>query len=253
VAVAALLGGLPQGSLPDRGSWEDYLSRRESTTYMDCNGTALCGVLTVESGFGDGYYKHKQPSVHGLWPECPDFGSSACIAPDDGTDPTIVFSCYIDGDVSQEHQLEFEQHEWDKHGKCAGVRNATSFFQQICALSAAPVKQMTKARQGGMTNTEDFAADLKAAGFPVWATMGDGQVQLSACGDSKGAWHLGMPDEFVDLCGASTPPHPPTPSNTTTCQPSKRGPACSDDSDCEGLAGCIRCAHTGFCTSIPIL
>lgn len=202
VAVASFVSGALRETPLDRGSWESYLQSRSPRDYMDCNGTALCGVLTVESGIGDGYYEHKHPAVHGLWPQTSRFGSSACIPPEDSTDPSTVFPCYREGaDVGQEHQLKFEQHEWNKHGKCAGARNATDFFQQVCALSAAAVKQMTKARKSGMTETEDFAKNLKATGFPVWDTMLEGQVQLAACGDSQGVWHLAMPDRFDQLCG----------------------------------------------------
>lgn len=37
---------------------------------MNCgNGVNLCGLLTLESGFGTGNYGHDEPVVHGLWPE----------------------------------------------------------------------------------------------------------------------------------------------------------------------------------------
>jgi hypothetical protein len=36
---------------------------------MDCNGAETCGVVVLETGKGAGYYKHTQPSVHGLWPQ----------------------------------------------------------------------------------------------------------------------------------------------------------------------------------------
>ena len=32
------------------------------------------------------------------------------------------------------------------------------------------------------------------------------------------------------------------------CCPGVKGPACSNDADCEGLSGCSHCAHSGHCT-----
>ena len=48
--------------------------------------------------------------------------------------PKQLISCYDD--------LGFEQHEWGKHGVCAGVKDAKDFFTQVCALSAAPLSVM---------------------------------------------------------------------------------------------------------------
>ena len=70
-------------------------ARRATSTYMDCGEVKLCGLLTLETGFGSGYYKHDTPSVHGLWPETGSYGSSECVAPSSSsTDPTKLFSCY---------------------------------------------------------------------------------------------------------------------------------------------------------------
>ena len=42
----------------------------EGSQNMGCgDGVGLCGVLTLESGAGSGYYHHDGVSVHGLWPE----------------------------------------------------------------------------------------------------------------------------------------------------------------------------------------
>ena len=82
------------------------------------SGVNVCGVLTLESGFGTGYYKHDGPAVHGLWPEVSPYGSSACVAPIDSTDPGKVYSCYSTDSGGK----PFENHEWEKHGVCAGVQ-----------------------------------------------------------------------------------------------------------------------------------
>ena len=70
-------------------------------TPMECGARVnVCGIITLESGLGDGVYAHKEPSVHGLWPEVGTYGTSSCIAPSQSTaDPTRVYSCYecVDG------------------------------------------------------------------------------------------------------------------------------------------------------------
>ena len=108
---------------------------------MDCGDAYLCAAIALETGLGSGNYKHDTPVVHGLWPETGSHGSSRCIAPSGSTDdPTKVFSCYDQKDHTTADNLDFERHEWDKHGRCAGVVDATDFFDQLCNLSAAPLK-----------------------------------------------------------------------------------------------------------------
>lgn len=224
---------------------------------MDCGaGVPLCGVLTLESGYGSGYYQHDTPSVHGLWPESGSYGTSQCIAPEDPTDPTKIYSCYQNYDDAA-HQLEFEGHEWDKHGKCAGVRDVEDFFGQICALSAAPLEVMSEVRS---SKPGDFAAmktALMKAGYPVWSESGEQEVLLSACASYDGRWKLAEVSDFRALCGGSTPtPAPsPTPSpspSTGKCVKNVKGPKCSSSADCVGLESCVRCAHSGYCTDVPL-
>ena len=115
---------------------------------------------------------------------------------------------------------------------------------------------MAKTRASGAVNTSIYATALTAANYNVWDTMEDGQVELSACADADGQWKLGAPSDFVKLCGKA-PPSPPTPSpvGPGRCVPNVKGPACKVDLDCTSLSksGCVRCAHSGFCTDIPIL
>merc|ERR1712216_532577 len=37
------------------------------------------------------------------------------------------------------------------------------------------------------------------------------------------------------------------------CVSKRRGPTCHRDSDCIGLSGCVRCAHSGHCANGPLL
>ena len=39
-----------------------------TSEYMECgSGVTMCGVLTLETGKGQGNYKHDGAAVHGLW------------------------------------------------------------------------------------------------------------------------------------------------------------------------------------------
>jgi len=216
---------------------------------MECgNGVALCGVLVLESGYGDGHYSHGSPVLHGLWPQVSPYGSSECIAAQDSSDLTKVLECYDD--------LGFQQHEWGKHGVCAGVVDAADFFGQICALSSAPLKVMAPIKaQGG-----DLSAMVTAvtnAGYPVYQVdEGEDQIYLSACASSDGRWKIGAVKDFPTLCPGGdgpAPPAPPAPSPSGgQCNSGEHGPRCSGDTDCSGASNCVRCAHSGYCTDVPL-
>jgi hypothetical protein len=232
---------------------------------MDCgSGVPLCGILTLESGLGDGFYKHKQASVHGLWPESGAYGTSQCIAPKDPADATKIYDCYKNEEAAADssHQLAFINHEWEKHGRCAGVDNVDDFFGQVCALSAAPVAVIEKAKESG--TTFDAVVDaVKKSGYPVFGVdAGEDQIELSVCSGPKSGnkWVVSPVSEFQAKCGGGSPapapapgPSPPAPSpSTSTCVTGKRGPACSSNGDCTGVSGCTRCARSGYCTDVPL-
>lgn len=170
--------------------------------FMNCGRVSLCGVLVVETGFGAGPYLHPTPVVHGLWPQTKPYGTSSCRPPQDTTSPSMLFPCYKMGDPS--HQLEFEQHEWAKHGQCAGVRGATDYFSQICALAQTPLTVMHHTRASGARDARRFARDLELAGFAVWDTVEhNGQLELSAC-KSSDRWVLAPITNFSALCGSDS-------------------------------------------------
>lgn len=255
---------------------------------MDCgDGVALCGVLALEMGTGDGYYKHPRAAVHGLWPQVPPYGTSKCMRPTvSSADPNGLVSCYKPQSASESarHQVQFETHEWEKHGTCAGAQDASHYFNQICKLSARPLQIMDGVRASGGTAV-DAADQLQRLGVCVWSVASHDQVYLSACAGSDGAWKLADVDSFEKVCGAGSgspsssgssgwgdwshgAPSPPTwgrrripsghsswghgppssPSTSADCSASKRGPACKGDIDCWSYSGCMKCTHSGFCT-----
>ncbi len=116
----------------------------------------------------------------------------------------------------------FVEHEWCKHGVCAGTEDYTAYFDQICTLSQRPLAVMQTAldkqdeecndddddddngsggecgnigddSKGGKNKSKnksksdlDRARDaLEDAGFPLWGTTdySSGQIQLSACAE----------------------------------------------------------------------
>lgn len=241
------------------------LNTTRAATTMDCGSTSVCGILTLETGKGPGVYGHPTPSVHGLWPETGSYGTSQCIAPSGSTaNPTKVYSCYDVPGTDPSGQLSFEQHEWSKHGVCAAVKDADDFFDQICSLSAEPLQVVAAALKAG-DDVSGASQKLTSAGYAVFATdpMGDAQIELSACCDSSGIWHLAAVSDFASTCGSGPAPRPgpspgpgpgppPPPPPATECARNTHGPPCSSDSDCDGVPNCVRCAHSGYCTDVPI-
>eukprot|EP01063_Lacrimia_lanifica_P039073 TRINITY_DN847_c0_g1_i1.p1 TRINITY_DN847_c0_g1~~TRINITY_DN847_c0_g1_i1.p1 ORF type:complete len:256 (+),score=81.85 TRINITY_DN847_c0_g1_i1:61-828(+) len=229
-----------------------------ASKYMKCGGgVELCGVITLESGSGRSEYHHSIPVVHGLWPQTAPYGSSQCVAPQNRTSPSAIPSCYkTDTGVNPQHQLSFVQHEWTKHGVCAGTQDSADFFAQLCGLVSAPIAEMTKVKKSG-GKLADMAKALTAAGYPVWEVDSSGsadqQLQLSACA-KNGKWVLAaVGQDMVAKCGGGPiPPPVPAPPAPTSCQTGQRGPACKSDSDCTNKPHCIRCAHSGYCTDVPL-
>ena len=188
---------------------------------MSCgDGVEVCGVLTVMTGLGAGVqnvsggavYGHPTAIVHGLWPQVPPYGKSRCVAPSWRANATYVFPCYIcargDDNCSStpgHSPLQFEAHEWSKHGVCAGVQDSTDYFSQVCGLALRPVELVGTMRAAGERNLTAFATRLEAADpayevhFADESTM---ELQLSACREeSSGEWRLAPVHRFAEECG----------------------------------------------------
>lgn len=148
---------------------------------MSCgDGVPLCGVLALVTGLGSGVqnvtggavYGHPIPIVHGIWPQTPPFGNSDCVAPSaSSANATRIYSCYqciYPGDtncssIPHHSPAAFQDHEWSKHGVCAGVRGAEDYFTQTCALAAPPLQVLSAARSAGTTSLNRFKVLLEAA------------------------------------------------------------------------------------------
>jgi hypothetical protein len=207
----------------------------QRSDFMDCEGAAVCGVLTLQSGLGSGVYRKWPPMVHGLWPQVTPYGNSACLPPTGSSaDPIFQAPCF--------DSMGLEVHEWRKHGTCSGVKDATDFGRQVCQLAAAPLKLMEGAGQ-------DFQAQqqaLQAAGVHIYnVDVRNQQFELSACAGCNGTWMLVPPARFTELCAGHCPPP------QLMCRVGQRGPPCTSDRDCAGAHNCLRCARSGFCTDVP--
>lgn len=220
---------------------------------MDCgSNVSLCGVLTLESGFGPGAYEHDVPCVHGLWPETGGYGTSDCVEPDSASDPTKVYSCYEDSADDNSDVISFEVHEWEKHGKCAGIHDEDDYFTQLCQMALSPIKIMTAMRnQGG--DIEDMESAVVAAGYEVYEVdTENAQLLLSACATPEGTWMLAPVGSFSELCGGLTNDGREITDPGSSCGPNFNGPPCTRDDDCVHLRSCIRCAPSGYCTNTPL-
>ncbi|CAJ1418108.1 unnamed protein product [Effrenium voratum] len=228
--------------------------------HMDCGkDVEVCGVLTLETGEGSGNYKHPEPVVHGLWPQTDGYGTSECDDPDSARDPSKIYPCF-DTQGSQNSAMWFQKHEWQKHGTCAGVQDADDFFRQVCQLSNGPLQVMSGARAAGKDLTA-MAEDLQNAGFCVFHidSSPNSQLQLSACLDVKGQWRLADVRSFPTVCGEAgssggggSSSSSSSSSSSGSCVSGQRGPSCTRDSDCWSASGCQRCAHSGYCTDVPL-
>lgn len=222
---------------------------------MECGDkVGLCGALALSSGLGSGNYKHATPAVHGLWPEVGSYGDSQCVKPSGSTaDPVTVVECYKDAGTVNAQIVQFEAHEWDKHGQCAGAVDAVGFFTTVCALAEKPLSIMAESRSSGGA-LADMAKAVEAAGYEIFQQDAvNSQLLLSACASADKKWKLALVADFPATCGdwAPTPDVKPAGNATAgSCAPAVRGPACADDAACRAFAGCTRCAKSGFCTDL---
>jgi len=193
-------------------------ARKPLKGVMDCGeNVQLCGVLALDSGFGRGVYHHEEPSVHGLWPETGRFGDSRCHRPRrSNIAARRIFPCYrrhklaaaqiessaFEVGIKPRRVLGFQTHEWIKHGRCAGVKDAEDYFKQVCDLADLPLSLLNEAKKGG-GEFVDLVGALQGAGFNVWdADAHEGEIRLSACATPDGQWQLAAQPDFDLICGS---------------------------------------------------
>jgi hypothetical protein len=148
--------------------------------FMDCRGAASCAVLVLETGMGSGYYRHVVPSVHGLWPQNGHYGNSACVPPLARRAMVgYLPACYDTVEARQDlaHQQSFVQHEWTKHGACAGTADEASYFDTICRMAREGTRLIDNTQP-----LQTIAATLYSHGLPVHCVDNSNQqIYISAC------------------------------------------------------------------------
>lgn len=138
----------------------------------------LCGVLTIESGFGPNAYKHPAPGLHGLWPETGAYGTSACVAPRNATFDAPAACAYL-------NDTSFARHEWAKHGLCAGGPGPSSaYFAQACALAAQVLPALPAASWEAMQQAASQSP------FFWQVSPADKQLLFSVCSSTGAAWEF---------------------------------------------------------------
>jgi len=143
-----------------------------------------------------GVYKHRHPTVHGLWPETGSYGNSRCVEPKDHSGPEHIKKSDYASSVGCFPDKHLAKHEWRAHGKCAGTKDALDYFQQICQLSDNPLRVMNEAAEAkGVEHRkrelEGLAKELSEAGMHVWYIDNwHKQIYLSVCSAKDGSWQL---------------------------------------------------------------
>merc|ERR1712064_116782 len=153
--------------------------------------------------------------------------------------------------------------------ECIAPSGSTADPTQICSISSAPLSVLASARADGGSFASMETA-LRDAGYPIFSVDDSNmQYELSACATQNGVWKIAAVSDFSSVCGGSSPPPSPSPppapstyyggayaysysSPVGECVPNQHGPACSSNSDCDGVIGCVRCAGSGYCTDVPL-
>ena len=181
------------------GSMDSRASARIATgATMKCGDAKYCGVLTLETGYGVGNYKHSTPVVHGLWNEIGPYGNSTPMR-DCSSGPTITkpIACYDDA--------TFQEHEWTTHGINSDMAcSSEDFFGQVCSLASAPLSIMTKVNNpsaSGTVNLTNMSNALISRGYGIFdIDHSNSQIELYVCAGSDGQWKLSSPTNFAKDC-----------------------------------------------------
>lgn len=215
-------------------------------------------------------------TLHGLWPSRGGsrHTSYPCLCTDEALDLKqlkpllqVMDKFWPSLESSNAH---FWSHEWTKHGTCAKMASQLAFFNATLTLrnhldfhvslvaggikpgstnSAATIKAALKKRVGvepllGCQNTNElaevaFCINSKTLEPQVCdaAVAADSNDETNNCPATGIVWPTAGPG--------------PGPAPNGQCLPNTHGPACSADDDCKGFADCVRCAGSGFCTSVP--
>lgn len=216
-------------------------------------------------------------TLHGMWPSRDgqtDYDSYPCACTQEQFDPSQLSSI-----MSEMNQYwpsyegpndQFWTHEWSKHGTCSKLNQLTFFQRALSARSNFDASLALKSAniQGGQSYAYDDlmrAVQTKFGVMPTLGCKGNTLTEIGICFNSDATSVMDCKDivqnanlELGDCSHTSaiTVPGPgsgpgPSPSPSGECVPDKHGPACQSDGDCKYVPGCVRCAHSGYCTTDP--
>ena len=117
--------------------------------------------------------------VHGLWPQIGKYGTSKCVRPGDTNEKLRV------------REKINQNHEWKKHGRCAGVDNAADYFEQVCSMAVHPLNVMKQA----LADDKDLQGNLAQYRCESFAST------AIVCADETGKWHYAKVRDFQHVCG----------------------------------------------------
>ena len=114
----------------------------------------------------------------------------------------LAKTCALPCPLIEQQNLDFEVHEWTKHGVCAGVQDAADFFTQVCTLAVQPLAIMNSTKAAG-GNLNDMATAVENAGYEVWSIdTSNSQLELSVCAGQDGRWLFADQSTFPKYCGS---------------------------------------------------
>lgn len=234
---------------------------------------SLHGIWPQYSGdrVKEGYPQFCQGPLGNFTPCATDLGSAVC-APN-----RSAVQQFNTSELWQKFALEYAWnelalHEWAKHGSCSGWNDAEYFQAQAEAYQRVELLNETAILNGHIGKNVSF--QMLTSGFTTKAFFRCDKCVL------QGVWLMmsadeatKKPKEFIDIHSVEretctscdeilVQPAVPCPSpgpSPSTCSKDHHGPSCNYDKKtagtsadpCTKVSGCVRCAHSGFCTDVP--
>lgn len=160
-SIQEKLDRLSPSSIRSLESVSSPLKNSLTAKYLSCpvdssGQKMLCGYLTIGSGLGNGNYGTGEPGVHGLWPNV-DFGESPCINP-------VNMKYNSKGTCKYLNKKTLAEHEWEKHGICAGGPGPSSYYFNLACSLGKPIVYI-------LNDTLKTGVDSRKNRDTIWSDM----------------------------------------------------------------------------------